>query len=331
MVYYKQQDQMFERFTVMKALVIILISCFSLNDVSTQIDSATKLSSWIYQYNNGWRDLGYHLIEYGNDTLINDRVANTLKRTQVFINHADGSQSIDTVERSAIIIFGSNDLVEILINNEFDTLYNFSGDVGDSWTNTILNFENLDIEITVKHTIEDKGQIELGIEGLAYDYFSVRYDYLNFDGEYVEDYQIDTIVRHIGNISRYILPWHSPPTFADFADGGPFRCYSNSDELVYQKNPSVACDFIVSNDDLTLSNQIAIYPNPTNNILQVDVDDLINEPIYYSIYSIDGRQHVQNTALQKYKINMPSLESGLYFLQLKTDKGIFAIKKFIKN
>lgn len=301
-----------------------------LNYSNSYVLGMGRNSEWIYTYNNGWTTTGYHEIRYGNDTIIDDRVANVLDRTQVYFDFR-GSPSVDTIKRSPLIVFGTTDLVELLIDNEFDTLYNFGGDIGDSWTNRIENYENMDIDINIKHTIEDKGQIELGPEALLYDYFSVRYEYLNFDGEYVEDYQIDTIVRHIGNISRYILPWHSPPTFVDFADGGPFRCYSNFDELVYQKNPSMACDFIVSNDDLTLSNQITVYPNPTNNALQIDVDDLINEAIFYSIYSINGKLHQQNIALQKNKIDVSSMESGLYFLQLKTSTNVFAIKKFIKQ
>ena len=63
---------------------------------------------------------------------------------------------------------------------------------------------------------------------------------------------------------------------------------------------------------------INIYPNPTNGLININTNENINS---ISIYNIIGKQ-VLNT-IDKETINISSLEDGIYFIDITTEKGIY--------
>ena len=66
------------------------------------------------------------------------------------------------------------------------------------------------------------------------------------------------------------------------------------------------------------NSNINIYPNPTNGLLNINTNENINS---ISIYNIIGKQ-VLNT-IDKETINISSLEDGIYFIDITTEKGIY--------
>ena len=80
----------------------------------------------------------------------------------------------------------------------------------------------------------------------------------------------------------------------------------------------------VSNE---LASNINIYPNPAQNYLNLDLP----EGSKYRIVAIDGRQMSDfKLANTKQRINVSSLENGIYFVQINKD-GESSTKKFVKN
>ncbi|MDA9303955.1 T9SS type A sorting domain-containing protein [bacterium] len=73
-------------------------------------------------------------------------------------------------------------------------------------------------------------------------------------------------------------------------------------------------------------NQISIFPNPTNNIL--NVVGLLND-ITYKIYSINGKL-IESGTLNESTIDVSTFENGVYFLQLESKEGNSTIK-FVKK
>lgn len=76
-----------------------------------------------------------------------------------------------------------------------------------------------------------------------------------------------------------------------------------------------------------------IYPNPVQNTLIVEVEDLNFGPIQYSIQSIDGKQ-VQSGQLSNDRtqsIDVQDLPSSLYILIMRGEFGKSNIQKFIKQ
>ena len=67
-----------------------------------------------------------------------------------------------------------------------------------------------------------------------------------------------------------------------------------------------------------------VYPNPMNDVLYIDGDDVVNVTIFNSV----GQQvmSVEN----KNVVDVSSLNNGLYFVRLVDDKGNILLKKVIK-
>ena len=64
---------------------------------------------------------------------------------------------------------------------------------------------------------------------------------------------------------------------------------------------------------------VTIYPNPANNLIRIDVETrLIASVQRIDIYNVTGQMVITST---KTEINVSDLESGIYFVNILTDKG----------
>jgi hypothetical protein len=75
------------------------------------------------------------------------------------------------------------------------------------------------------------------------------------------------------------------------------------------------------------NSSIVIYPNPTKNELHIQNNGLNVELI--EIRDINGKVVMSLTSLEN--ISVENLEAGLYFVQVKFDKGIIVQQKIIKE
>jgi hypothetical protein len=74
-------------------------------------------------------------------------------------------------------------------------------------------------------------------------------------------------------------------------------------------------------DDIFSQNKIVLFPNPTNNILQLKFENQGNlQDIRYSIYSVNGKLVSQPNQTYNKQINVSDYPSGMYFLELMIDK-----------
>lgn len=85
----------------------------------------------------------------------------------------------------------------------------------------------------------------------------------------------------------------------------------------------------LSVENLTSVIEFSMYPNPTDNILNVvsSTDVFVNA----IVYDMNGRLVLNKKLDEAQQINVSSLQSGSYLLQLKSDKGIYTTKRFIKK
>ena len=83
-------------------------------------------------------------------------------------------------------------------------------------------------------------------------------------------------------------------------------------------------------NDLAKTN-ISIYPNPTNNIINVNLGE-VNSPTNYSIYSIDGKMIGDNNTVNNnsFSIDLTDMAIGIYILKIKSENSINTFK-IIKN
>lgn len=80
-------------------------------------------------------------------------------------------------------------------------------------------------------------------------------------------------------------------------------------------------------DDHLLSQSLNLYPNPVKNILNIDFKEIKLTKI--EIYSVIGKKMKQFTS-NLHKVNVDDLSSGLYLIQVTSDKGSYTTK-FIKE
>ncbi|OAB79967.1 T9SS type A sorting domain-containing protein [Cochleicola gelatinilyticus] len=71
---------------------------------------------------------------------------------------------------------------------------------------------------------------------------------------------------------------------------------------------------------------VKIYPNPTNDFLNITANILLST---YTIHSISGKIIKQGSINTQQKINVSKLAQGVYFITIVTEKSIRA-KKFVK-
>lgn len=73
------------------------------------------------------------------------------------------------------------------------------------------------------------------------------------------------------------------------------------------------------------NNNISIYPNPTNDVLNISSDNII---LKTTILTIDGK--IIKEEVNNKSINVADLVRGIYFIQISTNNNIIT-EKFIKN
>ncbi|QXP79368.1 MULTISPECIES: T9SS type A sorting domain-containing protein [Winogradskyella] len=87
----------------------------------------------------------------------------------------------------------------------------------------------------------------------------------------------------------------------------------------------------LSVNDFNLDGLINLYPNPTTNILNVDLTNL-DEDVSYQVFNILG-QDIQKGSLKSNTtnvLNLSSYQSGVYFIKLSTNSGSMT-QKLIKK
>ncbi|MBX9448513.1 MAG: T9SS type A sorting domain-containing protein [Taibaiella sp.] len=73
--------------------------------------------------------------------------------------------------------------------------------------------------------------------------------------------------------------------------------------------------------------KVNVYPNPAHNHIYFDTKDLKIESV--EIYDLSGRINTGRHILNQNRIDISLFDSGLYFIRINTDRGIF-FDKFLK-
>ncbi len=78
---------------------------------------------------------------------------------------------------------------------------------------------------------------------------------------------------------------------------------------------------VTSVKDLEEKIQVKVFPNPTTDMLSVEVRELA-DPLSFSLYDVDGKQLLlQKTFNESKTIDLTSLAAGTYFLQLSNEEN----------
>jgi hypothetical protein len=82
-------------------------------------------------------------------------------------------------------------------------------------------------------------------------------------------------------------------------------------------------------NDIARTPQIRLYPNPFSSQLTFSLTD--NTPTTISLYNFLGQQVLQQTFTNTPRINTEQMQDGIYFYELRNEKGLITKGKVIKQ
>lgn len=88
------------------------------------------------------------------------------------------------------------------------------------------------------------------------------------------------------------------------------------------------CDLLVSTDDIAVSEEISLYPNPASNILFIEGSNIFKKKTVTIYNTLAGQEIRLNT--RENQLDISALENGLYIVEVELDGEKFR-KKFIKK
>jgi hypothetical protein len=262
-------------------------------------------------YNDGTGIIeNIHTINFEGDSLINGYSYNKLysSGTENIYNQFGGLISSTPVNRHLYTLLREDSSKHIFeySSGQEQLIYDFNLELNDTLDYTAYRYilaEGTYVSVVDSILIgtEYHKRFHLSVVNLATDYIALiegvgsSFGLLNFTGPSFEQYKV-------------------------------LNCFRNADgEIIFD---SSYCSY-VSVPKIDFSEFISIFPNPSSQSIFVETKGIIIEKI--SVLDIYGnQQNYTNEFNNGNQIYISDLNSGIYFLEIKTDSGKL-IKKFVKE
>ena len=299
----------------MKQIFTLLFSI--LTTLSFAQNFAHPGAEWKYSYHSVMGAIGYAQISVAGDTLIGNITATKLEKRLVGVDQVS-QQPIDQL-RNPDYVYENAGIVFIRHGAQWDTLFNYNAQVGDSWTiakQPLMNNCNNNSSITVT------GVGTRNINGMNLSYKLVDITY--FSG--INTYTLaDTLYQRIGLVKSYMLSFDNCDAELDVNEGGDFRCYLDNEFDLYKASTFTEdCQYIMSNSS-TIKEQVRFYPNPATTSLKID-GNIHN--LNYSVANLQGQEVLSGIYTNEIKIDQ--LNEGIYILSIHTSQGVIN-HRFVKK
>lgn len=278
-------------------------------------------ATWYYGF-SVWMTEGYYKIEYIGDTTINAIQCKKLLKTIYW--HDLAFMTSDTIVVGEEYTYADSDKVYIYKHNQFYTLYDFSAQVGNTWTvPETKHYNGCDTVGTVK--VDSIGTMIIVGQTLRYICVSLA-DTAQKWGWSAK------IVERVGPIKHYNSYDYLFPMKFDFCgmlldeliEGGNFRCYSDSTPFSYTSNIVPTCDFLTSVTSFEKKiDFVNLFPNPASDYIQYTISDPYKDCMV-SILNPEGSiiYNCKNTFPEN-KISLTGIAAGIYFVMFQyNDKNV---------
>jgi len=282
-------------------LLLLFLLCSGLSFAQNWAPNGAQ---WHYSYYGFFP--GYVDITYTADTIIDGQASKELTKTY----HGLGwDQSITSVTFGYEYTYEANGVVYLRYQNQWDTLYNFNAQVGQSWRMAKQPFTNVATHNS-RIKILATGNLIINNETRKY-LVAEKCDSNNISMGWFND----TLIENIGFLHDYLLPYDQFDGAVDGNEGGPFRCYSDNNFAIYKPNYLEVCDYIMGTTELEGSASFQVYPNPVSDQINIP-ETLIQEYNHYRILSSEGKliQKGQTTE----QIDVANLPAGNYTLLIES-------------
>lgn len=296
-----------------KVLLVFIFSVCCFYNLFCQ-ELLTKGAIWTYSYGPSMSGrIGVVKLTYERDTVIQARSCKIIsgRNTFAFI----GTPSDTSSFTFRYFLNEENDTLSFYDIGErsFFTLYNFAGQVGDSW-----QWPNLDCPTEV--TIDSIGSRVINGDTL-------RTIYIFIDHEWYPSKRV--LIEKVGPESGYFLLFHGLVCGTDRFSLGNLICYEDSVLGLYQVDPEIPCYYrFVSIDEASRIN-IRIYPNPVHNswFIQSKKEAIVQ------LYDLSGKQVLQKQIqVGVNQVDVSSFNTGVYFYSfLNEDRSVIKSGKVVKS
>jgi hypothetical protein len=241
----------------------------------------------------------------------------TLVFTAALTGVANESTPDDNAVAISQVIVNSWDPNDILVRE--GSLIN-TAQVGD-YLNYTIRFQNTGTadatNVRVENLLGDKLDWDtFELTGGSHDFFATRNGgtvEFKFNSIHLAAESADEVASH-GYVSYRIKPK---------SDVGLGDIMTNDANIFFDFNPAVATNTATTevegvmgiNDNVAVGAKV--YPNPAKNTLHVGLKDQQLQSVV--VYDINGRQCLTSATAE---INLQTLQPGMYFVKVTTDKGI---------
>jgi len=298
-------------------IITIILSSFKVSNCQTWAPIA---AIWTYTETFASSSaVNYNIIESVKDTIINLKNCKKLHFLKWTCNTF--SQNEFMYEDSNRVYFYD------AFWNKFNLLYDFNKLPGESWFIRVNNCSGGDNDSLMVHV--DSISTIL-INGYSLKVLHTRIDnggiWVGFNGR---------IIEKIGH-EKDMFPFVSGLCDENFNNG--LRCYDDTIIGMYQTGLASRCDFsTVGINNYFSKNEFTIYPNPTSNDITLE----FQQPASIEISNIQGqlikaiiasgnKTNIDHVGCSSYEVNVSALQSGVYVVKVKTEKGVL-VKKFVKE
>ncbi|OIP04300.1 MAG: hypothetical protein AUJ97_02880 [Bacteroidetes bacterium CG2_30_32_10] len=144
---------------------------------------------------------------------------------------------------------------------------------------------------------------------------------MNAGGKYddvISDITIDTLGNWI------VVGWFSDTCY--FGNKTITSSGQSDVNFFIAKISPLSSDILKYNND----DKCRVYPNPANNILNIELKDNQNVPIFFNLFDIYGTETYRSEIISNnFSIDISQIKSGVYFYQIVREKNIYKGKVII--
>jgi len=319
----------------MRKLSVLIFSFFLIFTIKAQQTKfCVKGSEWHYRFNF----LGFgstsgsiynEKIKYVRDTIITNDTVKIIEHSRSFIECNPTSYIQTLIKQKHDTIFFRNQFVDTITNpNNWEILYVFSDTASQFWKTKII----LNASTTLNYTTKVNSVSTITVNAMPLKRLNVTC-IMKRNNVYVMTYSAYITERYgcegfMFNFFNRALGFCD----ADYFTG--FLCYQDS-TFGLKQFTSTPCNYqyIAGLSELKISNdQLKIYPNPTNSVINVEILIFNNNPYKIKIINTLG-QIIQTTNIQNQKttLNISALQNGIYFLQVFDAEKLIGTQKIIKE
>ena len=99
--------------------------------------------------------------------------------------------------------------------------------------------------------------------------------------------------------------------------------------MATQRGTIIEPEIRIANKEINDLN-VSIFPNPTQNVVNVVLNTPSVSTAKATVFAIDGKVLVVQNVVSNPQINLSNFAAGLYFLKIETDKGVVQ-QKIVKQ